>query len=79
MPGKQIDRMHARQIRDSLYPAGNYLIRLRERMDKVGFASSDPLYRLVMRAQEIMQALSMELHYRSWEGGVGRATEILSD
>jgi hypothetical protein len=71
MEGKPIERLQARKIRDALYPGINYPARLQERMIQVGFALDDPLYVLVRKAYDAMLQLSIDLHYRSREGGVG--------
>jgi hypothetical protein len=51
-----------------------YLVRLRERMGKVGFLPGDPLYQLVRKAEDALHRLSVELHYRSCGSGTGRPT-----
>ena len=61
-----------RKMRETLFPLANYVIRLRKRMERRGFPPGDPLYRLVAQTQENLQALTMELHYRSVGTGVGR-------
>ena len=53
-----------------------YLVRLRQRMEKVGFLPGDPLYRLVREAEDKVHHLSVELHYRSCGGRVGKACTI---
>jgi len=74
MDSKTISREHARRIHGALAPSLKYLHCLRERMEKVGFPLSDPLYQLVLKAQTAAQSLTMELHYRSCASGVGRGT-----
>jgi hypothetical protein len=49
-------------VRESLYPAINYVGRLRRRMEKVGFAESNPLFALVRKAYDALHALYNELH-----------------
>jgi phosphoribosylpyrophosphate synthetase len=70
-----IERDHARKIHDTVRPYASYLVRLKERMEKVGFPLTDTLYQMVLKAQTAAQSLTMDLHYRSCAGGVGRATE----
>jgi hypothetical protein len=53
-------------------PMLGYMVRLRQRMEKVGFLPGDLLYRLVREAEDKVHHLSVELHYRSCDGGVGR-------
>ena len=60
-------------INKALYPLANYLIRLRRRMERVGFLPDDPFYRLVAKAQDAVQQLTVDLHYRSCRSGVGRS------
>jgi hypothetical protein len=65
---KTIERWQAARLRDGVGPTVGYLSRLRDRMDKVGFVPSDPLYNRVRKAYEALQALFMELHYLSCNG-----------
>jgi hypothetical protein len=65
----------AAAVAKSIGPTVGYLVRIRERMQKVGFLTGDPLYQLVAKAEDVMRHLSMELHYRSCAGGVGRKLE----
>ncbi len=51
----------------------NYLTRLQQRMEKIGFPLNDPFYQSVKKARESIFDLSMDLHYLSCAGGVGRA------
>jgi hypothetical protein len=67
MAGK-IKRSHAKELHRRLHPTVGYLSRLRERMQKVGFVTSDPLFERVTKAYESMHALSMDLHYLSCDG-----------
>jgi hypothetical protein len=73
MDSGTIERWQAAKLLKTLRPMLGYLYRLRERMDKVGFISSDPLYRRVCRAYDSLHALTVELHYLSCKGvGKGR-------
>lgn len=49
-----------------------YLHRLRERMTENGFLPDDKLFRLVDDAYCRIHYLNSELHYLSWNRGVGR-------
>jgi hypothetical protein len=49
-----------------------YLLRLRTRMEKARFRQDDQVYQMVCKAYDAMHRLSVELHYRSCKGGVGR-------
>jgi hypothetical protein len=62
----------AEKIYRSPFRLANYLIRLRERMHRVGFPPKDRLYRLVFEAQEKIQSLTTELHSLSLGPGGGR-------
>ena len=59
-------------IAKALFPGANYIVRLKARMERRGFRPDDPIYRLVVTLHDTMQALRMQLHYRSCESGVGR-------
>ena len=61
----------ARKVNASLFKLANYLIRLRERMDKVGFSGDDPIYREALKAQRAIQARRVHLHYAGCTSGVG--------
>jgi hypothetical protein len=69
-----IERWQAAQLFRTLQPTVGYFSRLRERMDKVGFVSADPLYQRVCKAYESLHALFIELHYLSCSGA-GRPSD----
>ena len=69
MDSGTIERWQAARLRDAVRPTLGYLYRLRERMTRVGFLPSDPLFQRVDRAYNAMHALFVELHYLSCEGG----------
>ena len=50
----------------------NYLGRLRDRMQRVGFPHDDELVVAVTRAWEATHTLSVRLHYASCDHGVGK-------
>jgi hypothetical protein len=68
-----LQRWQAERLRDAVAPMRSYLRRLRERMDKTGFPSGDPLYQAACDAHDALQALWVNLHYLScgaptWDG-----------
>ncbi len=71
----KIERWQAEKLNRSLFHCANLLIRLRGRMVEVGFIPTDRLYQLVCDAQDAVQALTVELHYQSCAGGVGRSPD----
>ena len=68
MDRESIKKSHAKTISTALFPHMNYLFRLRERMEKVGFPPNDKLYLLVCNAYDTMHRLSVEIHYLSCDG-----------
>ncbi|HEX3657038.1 MAG TPA: hypothetical protein VHV55_14585 [Pirellulales bacterium] len=62
----------AARIREALVPALGYLGRLRERMDRTGFAPDDELRGLTSAAYDAVHHLCVEMHYLSCSSGVGR-------
>jgi len=68
MDSRTMTRRQAALLNKALQPAVGYLYRLRERMQKVGFLPSDPLYKLVCKAYDSLHALFVELHYLSCDG-----------
>lgn len=73
MDGEKLTPAQANRLYQSLWPALNYLIRLRTRMEKVGFPQDYTLYLLVCRTYDSMHRLMVDLHYRSCGHGVGRS------
>ena len=63
-----IEKWQAAKISKSLYPGLNYLLRLRQRMEKKGFPGNDPYYLAVCRAYDSMQALCVATHYLTCNG-----------
>jgi hypothetical protein len=63
MDSAPIVRWQAAKLREAVRPTVGYLYRLRERMTRVGFLPSDPLFKRVDRAYDAMHALFVELHY----------------
>jgi hypothetical protein len=66
-----IKRWQAKRIQAALHPSLNYLLRLRERMEKKGFPPNDPYYKHVFCAYDAMQTLVNQTHYLTCNG-VGR-------
>jgi hypothetical protein len=67
-----LTREQAAALNERLVPKLRYVVLLRERMDKVGFVSTDRLFQQVPDAEFAMRDLCMALHYLSCDGGVGR-------
>src|SRR6267142_2596074 len=65
MDRETIRKSQAKVISSALFPGMNYLYRLRERMQKVGFPHDDKLYLLVSNAYDAMHRLSVAVHYLS--------------
>jgi hypothetical protein len=70
MDQNSIKRWQAKKIHAALYPSLNYLLRLRERMEK-NYLPSDPYYQHVCRAYDAMKWLVNETYYLTCSG-VGR-------
>jgi hypothetical protein len=62
----------AKRLSKALFPLLNYLLRLKTRMEAVGLLPDDKLFGLVRKAHEDVHALSVEVHYLSCAGGVGK-------
>jgi hypothetical protein len=65
----------ARKIARGLFPGANYLIRLRQRMTIAGFLPTDPVFKLVIKAQDLMQEICTEVDYAGCDSGVGRRSD----
>ncbi len=63
-------REQAEVLKDKLTPMLGYLTRVRQRMEQLRI--DDKLYHDVFQAQQSMQDLCADLHYRTCRGGVGR-------
>jgi hypothetical protein len=68
MDGKQLETGQATRIYQALWPALNYLFRLRTRMEEVGFRPDDPLYLLVAKAYDAMHHLRTLIQYTAGRG-----------
>lgn len=69
---EDLTREQASALKNKLRPMLLYLSKLKRRMNYRGFLQDDPLMRAVCRAEDAIHALSVEVHYLSCEGGVGR-------
>jgi hypothetical protein len=72
MNSKQLAAWQAKRISAAIGPGFGYLVRLRTRMEKVGFPSNDPLFKLVVNAEDAMHRLTVAMHYEGCKSGVGR-------
>ena len=63
-------REQARQLAQVLQPRIGFIVTVRERMDRAAM-SSDPLYMLLLKAEDALLHFATMLHYRSCEHGVG--------
>jgi hypothetical protein len=75
MDSTKIKPWQAKLMYATLRPALGYLCRLRERMERRGFPPNDKLLKLTEAAYNAIHSLTVELHYMSCEGGVGRETK----
>jgi hypothetical protein len=72
MTRDELKPAQAAVVRAAVAPMLGYLARLQQRMEKVGFPLTDPLYQSVKKARESVFGLSVDLHYLSCSSGVGR-------
>jgi len=68
MDSNTLRRWQIARLKKSVDPMLRYLFRLRDRMRKVGFLPSDPLYCVVEKAYDAVQALTVKLHYMGCDG-----------
>lgn len=59
-------------IRDRVRPMLGYFSRLENRMEAKGFTPDDRLFQRVLAAQDDLHRVTIKLHYRACDGGVGR-------
>jgi hypothetical protein len=71
---EQLTLEQLRQLQAILRRYLRFLNRLLRRMEQLGFAGDDPLYRQAYRAQAELQSLGMEVHYLACQGGVGKSS-----
>jgi hypothetical protein len=74
MTGK-CEKWQAAKIAKALYPSVNYLVRLRRRMEQVGFPLDDDLFRHVCAAYDAVNRLRLKAHNLSC-GGTGGPSVI---
>jgi len=67
----KLSREQAAALGERIGPWVNYIVRLRERMTKVGFTAADPLYLSVTKTEDAIRELWIRLHYMSCASGVG--------
>jgi hypothetical protein len=72
---KKVERWQAEKTKQAVGPMLRYLGLLRSRMEKTGFLPDDKLFELVSTAYDAVYSLSVEAHYLSYKGGVGRESE----
>ena len=63
-----VTKDQAKTINKALFPSLNYLVRLKERMEKVGFPQDDKLFLMVCKAYDAVLRLHVETHYLSCDG-----------
>jgi len=68
MDSSQVTRRQAQAIKTPVEDMRDYLHRLRVRMAKRGFPPDDPLYRLVVEAQQSIGELYMDICGRAYGG-----------
>jgi hypothetical protein len=61
--GGELQSWQAAKMRDALFAATNYLVRMKERMHERRFPPQDRLYLLVCKTHVDLVELSMRLHY----------------
>jgi hypothetical protein len=71
----KLSREQAAALSEKIGPMVSYLVRLRERMTKVGFPMVDPLYQSVREAEIAIRDLWVKLHNASCAGGIGKPPE----
>ena len=73
MDSSQIKPEQAMRLCASLRGSMAYLLKLRQRMEELGFPPDDPLYRATTHAQQAIQDLHVRAHYCSCTSGVGKS------
>lgn len=63
MNSRDIQPNQAEQIRRTLQPKIAYILKLKNRMENVGFPPNDPLLVRVRAAYDAMHTLYIDLHY----------------
>jgi len=70
MNANELTRAQARAIRAQIEPMRDYLYRLRKRMATRGFPLDDPLFVLVVEAQQAIGQLFMDVAARGYSGPI---------
>lgn len=70
----EITTKQAAKIYAALQPTLGFLTQLEVRLGELGLSPIDPYLRQVQAVRDVFHGLVVETHYRSCEGGVGRAT-----
>ena len=70
MKADQLTRAQCRAIKAKIESMRDYLHRLRTRMAKRGFPPDDPMYLLVLQAQQGVGELFMDVAARSYSGPI---------
>jgi hypothetical protein len=68
MNSSQVTRRQAQAIKNRVEEMRDYLSRLRTRMRNRGFQQEDPLYTLVVQAQQSIGELYMDVSNRAYTG-----------
>jgi len=68
MKADELSQAQCRALKNKLEPMVGYLHRLRVRMQRRGFAESDPLMELVIKASAAMNELHGEVFFRAMDG-----------
>ena len=79
MRADDLTREQAGAVKNKLRPMLGYLGRLKRRMVQRGFLSDDPLLSAVVRAEDAVHALHIQLHYLSCGDVVGRSSPTDTD
>jgi hypothetical protein len=72
MQSDDLTKEQARALKNKIRPTLDYLGRLKRRMVRRGFLNDDPLLTAVVKAEDAMHALHVEIHYLSCGDKVGR-------
>ncbi|MFO0840938.1 MAG: hypothetical protein U0797_00885 [Gemmataceae bacterium] len=65
--------LQAAKIYDALHPTLGFLTQLEARLSQLGLRPTDGYYQKVREALDAFHRLTVETHYLSCTGGVGRA------
>jgi hypothetical protein len=68
----EITTEQAAKIGAAIRPTACFLGRLKRRLEHLEFPPTDPLYQIVVKAEDALQHLFIEMHYLSLKTGTGR-------